>query len=67
MHPFKAERVAQYDTGLGMTEQRRSPGFQIISKVKRERELWVFRFFLNWCEIFWEASNIIQSVNTLNN
>lgn len=41
MHPFKAERVAQYDTGLGMTEQRRSPGFQIISevKIKREREL----------------------------
>lgn len=38
MHPFKAERVAQRDTGVGMSDQRISPGFQIISKVKIKAE-----------------------------
>lgn len=38
MHPFKTERVTEYDTGVGMSEQGMSPGFQNISKVKLKKE-----------------------------
>ena len=38
MHSFKTERVTEYDTGVGMSEQGMSPGSQTISKVKIKEE-----------------------------
>lgn len=61
MHSFKTERVTEYVTGVGMSEQGISPGFPNIYKVKKkkERELQAFRFFLNWYKRGRGASNII--------
>lgn len=36
--PFQSREVVRYDTGVGKSEQRISPGFQIISEVKIRRE-----------------------------